>query len=190
MPNRHIIVICGPTAVGKTVIIQQVLQQIPSLKTGITFTTRPPRTNMTEDKTMHHISRAEFEKKISAGMFLEWAEYNGNYYGTAKETLATDTVAGLLLNLDIRGSLQIKKMYPESLLLFIAPENLDQIKERLERRNLTPEDLQSRLQAATECLAGAQYFDHRIINVQNKVDATVTAVVNLITTYLAKKSLI
>ncbi len=184
MPKAKIIVICGPTAVGKTVVIQQVLQKIAQLRTGITYTTRPPREKMTEDKVMRHITRAEFETKIASNDFLEWAEYNGNYYGTSTESISAQSETALLLNLEIRGSLQIKEKYPESLLLFIAPENLEQIKERLERRNLVPEELASRLQAAAECLAGKSSFDQIIINRQGKVEETVEQIVRLIQTYL------
>lgn len=188
MPKSQIIVICGPTAVGKTVVIQQVLKQIPSLKTGITYTTRSPREKASEDKVMRYISREAFEEKIQSQTFLEWAEYNGNYYGTSKETLAASADQALLLNLDIRGSLQIKTMYPESLLIFIAPENIGQIRERLKRRNLSEAELASRLQAATECLAGKDNFDHIIINKQGKVEQTVNEVVNLVQNYLIKNS--
>lgn len=183
MPERKIIIICGPTAVGKTVVIQQVLQRLPSLRTGITFTTRPAREMATEDKVMHYITREEFENKIASNVFVEWAEYNHNYYGTSKDSLAADNNP-ILLNLDIRGSLQMREKYPNSLLLFIAPENIEQIRERLERRNLSPEALQDRLQVAQECLAGASHFDHIIINKQGKLDQTVAEIVKHITSYL------
>lgn len=184
MPSPKIIVICGPTAVGKTVVIQQVLQKISQLRTGITYTTRQPREKMTEDKIMRHINRSEFEEKIAHNDFLEWAEYNGNYYGTAKESVLNEKHNAVLLNLDIRGSLQLKALYPESLFIFIAPENLEQIKERLERRNLSSEELANRLRAATECLAGQKAFDHIVINHQGKVEQTVEEIVHLIQTYL------
>jgi guanylate kinase len=161
-----------------------VLRQVPSLKTGITYTTRSPREKASEDKVMRYISREAFEEKIQSQTFLEWAEYNGNYYGTSKETLTASADQALLLNLDIRGSLQIKSMYPESLLIFIAPENIAQIRERLERRNLSNTELAGRLQAATECLAGKDNFDHIVINKQGKVEETVSQVVKLIQTYL------
>ncbi len=181
-PKAKIIVICGPTAVGKTVVIQRVLEQLPSLHTGITYTTRAPRPTNKEDKVLHYINRDEFEQKKQRGEFIEWAEYTGDLHGTSKDSIITD--GSLILNLDVQGSLQIKKLYPDSLLLFISPESLDQIKERLERRNLAPEDFQKRLQAAEECLAGKDTFDHIIINRENRLEQTVSEVVRLIQTYL------
>ncbi len=181
-----IIVICGPTAVGKTAVINQLLQKMPTLKTGISFMTRTPRQGMPEDKKVFYITPGEFKQKISDGKILEWSEYNGHYYGTSKESLDSVGSAALLLNLDAAGSLNIKKLYPHSLLIFIDPESMDQIRQRLTSRGLTVEAFERRWQEAEKAMSLAPKFDLRIINYQGRLAETIEQVLKAIKAYLGQ----
>src|SRR3989344_4735654 len=177
MTEQCLIIICGPTAVGKTAVIKHLLRRLPQLKTGITYTTRAKRPHTKEDKVMYYVSAKQFEQKIRNDQLLEWATYNNDYYGSARqENLAILKKHPLLLNLEIKGSLQVKKLFPKALLVFIAPENLDQISQRLKRRRLSPAVFKQRLANAQWTLKQASKFDYQVVNRENQLDFTVSQI--------------
>lgn len=184
--RQPLIVVCGPTAVGKTAVMRRVLKKLPELQTGITYTTRAKRTIGKEDKIMHYISVSEFKQKISDKFFLEWSIFNHDYYGTARQTLEKNSSKPLLLNIDIGGAMQIKKRFPWSHLIFIKPESIRQIEQRLIKRGLSGEALHGRLQEAKAAMAKAHLFDQRIINHQGRLPATVVAIVSSIKAYIGR----
>src|SRR3989344_1111362 len=164
MTDRCLIIICGPTAVGKTAVINKLLSKLPTVKTGVTFTTRKKRRSYKEDKVIHYISKSQFETKIRNNELLEWAVYNDDYYGSARqENLNILKDHPLLLNLEVKGSLQIKKLFPQALLIFIAPESLDQINQRLQRRRLPLAVFKQRLANAKWTLKQASKFDYQVV---------------------------
>ncbi len=180
---NKIIVINGPAAVGKTSIIKILLKKIPQLKSSVTYTTRGKRPGK-EDKDMRYISRPDFEQMVRDEKLLEWEEHYNNLYGSARdENLEIMRKHLLLMNIGVRGSLIIKKKFPDSLLIYILPENFEQIEKRLTKRKLEPADLKKRIADARASLAMADKYDYQVINREGLMDATVIEIERIIRAY-------
>jgi len=184
MTTKPIIVICGPTAVGKTTVVKKLLQKLNYLSTAVTYTTRAKRAE-SEDKDMRYISQQEFEDKIREDHFLEWAEFSGDYYGTSKpESLETLKHKPLLLNIEVKGSLQIKSKFPNALLIYILPENLEQLLERFRQRGWAGTKFTERKEAAEWSLSQADKFDYQVVNKEGLVEHTVDQIAKIIEAYI------
>ena len=178
---NSIIIINGPTGVGKTTIIKSVVKQLPQLRTGITYTTREIRPKDKEDKDMRHITEQGFKDKILNEELLEWAEFSGNYYGTAKkENLDILKNHPLLLNIEVVGTLKIKKLFPNALLIYILPENIEQLYSRLEKRSFSDKQRKERIEAAKWSIKQAKRYDYQIINYEGEINKTVKKIVKII----------
>src|SRR5580693_8548623 len=117
-PTRKSIVyiISAPSGSGKSTLVNELLRLVPGLDFSISYTTRAPRGSETNGKQYHFVSREEFEQMIRDGEFLEHAEFDGNYYGTARRFLQETGRKGhdLLLDIDVQGAAQIKRKLPEA----------------------------------------------------------------------------
>lgn len=184
---HHLFIISGPSGVGKTTVVKELLKRFPELRTSVTYTTRERRPSAEEDKTMHYITKEAFLKKQQAGDFLEWAEYNNNYYGTARsETESTLRTNPILMNIDVQGARQIADHFPEnSTTIFLVPESSGQMAERIKRRaTVTEEELAARLATAEMELRKKDTFDYQIINKEARLKETVESVAQIIQTVL------
>ncbi|MFH0873858.1 MAG: hypothetical protein V1846_03430 [Candidatus Komeilibacteria bacterium] len=179
-----IIVINGPTAVGKTSVINRLLQRMLILQTATTYTTRALRPGQKEDKKLVSISEKDFAAKVKGGTILEWTRYNGDCYGTASKSLTATKGKPLLLNLDVRGTRFIKRRFTRACLIFIRPESMKQIRQRLLARGLTPSQFRRRYGEAVAAMKGAHIYDYQVINHEGKVNQTVSQIQNLIKNYL------
>lgn len=174
-----IFVLSGPSGVGKGTLCKALLQQIPNLCLTVSTTSRPKRPDETEGVDYHFVSPDAFLMLAEAGAFLEWAEYNENFYGTACKEVETLLNEGryLLLEIDVKGALAVKTQIPEALLVFIAPPSLETLKERLENRGTnTPEDIEKRLRIGREELAKQGHFPHVFVN--DRLTETIGALVS------------
>lgn len=163
-----IVVLSGPSGVGKTTICKALCQRIPHLRWSVSWTTRAKRMDETEGKDYHFVSKEEFLQAIAQDGFLEYALVHDNYYGTPKKELEAVLDAGdhCLLEIDVQGGRNIQKQTQyESVLLFIAPPNLQTLGQRLEGRNtdsLTV--IEKRLKNAKKELEEAKFYNHIVIN--------------------------
>ncbi len=132
-----LIVISGPSGAGKGTICKQLIQHNSNIIPSISMTTRSPRENDIPDITYYFVTKEEFEKKIKENGFLEYAQYNENYYGTPKANIEKQLNEGkdVLLEIEIQGALQIKEKIKDALFIFVLPPSMEELKKRLILRN-------------------------------------------------------
>ena len=167
MPSGTLIVISAPSGSGKTTIAKEIMRRNPSLAFSVSATTRAKRVEETEGRDYFFLTKQEFRKKVSAGEFVEWEEFYGNCYGTLKAEVDRLLKKGknVLLDLDVKGGLSIKKQYPEALLIFIRPPSIETLKERLlNRRTEDDATLATRLERVPMELELGCTFDHQVVN--------------------------
>lgn len=162
-----IFVISSPSGGGKTTICRYAMKALPRLKRSLSFTTRKMRKGERKDIDYHFISKKEFLEKIKRNTFAEWAKVLDNYYGTSKEVVETYLSRGndVLLNIDVQGALQIKKVYPRAITIFILPSSLNVLKKRLKGRDTdTKAEIDKRLDLAKKELFYVQKYDYAVVN--------------------------
>lgn len=164
-----IIAIASPSGGGKTTIVRRILKQFPELIFSVSATTRPKRPDEIHGADYFFISENEFKQRIENDEFVEWERFYDYYYGTFKSFISENIEDGrsLVLEVDVKGALSLKKIYPESNLIFIDPPSLDELIKRLKIRNTeSPEDFQKRIDRAKMELELKEKFD---FIVENKV---------------------
>lgn len=165
--NFVILVISGPSGAGKGTVIKQVLKVVKNFYYSVSVTSRKKRVGEVAGKHYHFISVELFKKKIKENDFLEWAKVHGNYYGTPREVLnyCKKNKKYLLLELDIQGSLSIKNIIPEAVLIFVMPSHFKELSKRLLNRNTEDkQQIQQRLQDAKEEIKFINEYDYLVIN--------------------------
>jgi len=179
--TNRLIVIAGPTAVGKGTVIKHILENYPQVKLSVSATTRAPRPGEVDGVAYHFLTMEQFDAKIAAGQMLEYAVVHGtNKYGTLREPVERALAAGekMILEIDIQGARQVKQAMPEADLVFIAPPSWDELVRRLTGRGTeTAEEQARRLETAREELAAQDEFDHVVIN--DEVAECARRIVNL-----------
>jgi guanylate kinase len=159
-----ILVITGPSGVGKGTLIKGLLERVPGLQLAVSATTRKPRAGEVNGVDYHFLSGEDFDRRVAAGEFVEHAEYAGNRYGTLKSELSRPARA-IVLEIDVQGARQVREALPEAKLIFIEPPSFQDLERRLAgRASDNPEQIERRLSAARDELAAAGEFDHRICN--------------------------
>jgi guanylate kinase len=162
--STPILVITGPSGVGKGTLIKGLLERVPGLQLAVSATTRKPRTGEVNGVDYHFLSAEDFERRVAAGEFVEHAEYAGNRYGTLRTELDRPA-RGIVLEIDVQGARQVRDALPDAALIFIEPPSFEDLVERLtERGSDSPEQIERRLAAAREELAARDEFDHHIVN--------------------------
>jgi guanylate kinase len=167
--NRSgLIVLAGPTAVGKGTVARYIREHYPSVHLSISATTRPPRPGEIEGVHYYFVDDAEFDRLVQDGELLEWALVHGKYrYGTPKAPVETALALGqtALLEIDIQGARQVVKTAPEATLVFLLPPSWDALIERLASRGTEDaEERTRRLRTAKIELAAQDEFDYRVVN--------------------------
>lgn len=165
MTKNLLIVLSGPSGVGKGTIINELLKK-DDYTLSISCTTRSPREGEIDGESYFFITREKFLEKISSGGFLEYSEHFDNLYGTPKafveEKLKTHSV---ILEIEVDGALNVKKAYPDALLIMILPPDIDELKKRLVTRGTeTPEKIEKRLKRFEYELNKKDLYDYVVIN--------------------------
>lgn len=167
-------VISGSSGVGKGTVIKEFLNKHPEFRLSISCTTRGKREGEVHGVNYFFLSPNEFKECISNNEFLEWAEFSGNHYGTKKAFVedCLNNGENLILEIDTKGALNVKKIMPEAELIFIAPPSLKELEARLRGRHTeTEEAIQKRLASIKLEIENSKQFDYRVVNdtVENAV---------------------
>jgi guanylate kinase len=162
-----LLVISAPSGTGKTTLCNMLLKEFPNLEFSVSYTTRKPRKGEVNGKDYWFVDRETFEKMIKEGDFLEWAEVYGHLYGTSKSQVVRALNEGrdVLLDIDTQGALNVKKNFPEAVLIFILPPSLKELRRRLESRGTDDEEtIERRLKVAKEEIKRALFYDYVVVN--------------------------
>ena len=162
-----LIVVSAPSGAGKGTIINELLSKNDNLWLSISATSRPKRTNDIEGITYYFYDKSEFENKIKDDYFLEYALYAGNYYGTPKKYIQEHLDKGqdVILEIEIQGAMQIKKLIPEALFIFIMPPSLKELKRRLVGRGTdTKEKILERFKIAYQEMNEVTKYNYVVVN--------------------------
>ena len=160
------IVISGPSGVGKGTICDRLLKEVNAWY-SVSTTTRSPREGEVDGVNYFFISKDEFKKRIENGEFLEYNIYNDNYYGTSKKTVLEKINQGINVfsEIDVNGAHNIKKIFPDALLLYIAPPSIAVLRERLISRGTESEEkINQRLEIAKKELKEIDFYDYVVVN--------------------------
>ena len=162
-----LIVITGPSGVGKGTLVKSLLQRHPQLRVSTSATTRQPRAGEKDGVDYYFLSKSDFETAIDNQELLEWAEYAGNYYGTPKDRVIEQIAAGnyVLLEIELAGARAIAKIFPSARRIFILPPSIEELEQRIRARGTNTEDsIISRLEIARQEIAASDEFDFKIVN--------------------------
>ena len=160
-------VFSAPSGTGKTTIIKNVLSEFSELSFSISATTRSKRFTEKNETDYFFLSVDEFKAKVEKEEFLEWGKFFGYYYGTLKELVFQKINVGtsIVLEVDVKGALNIKEVYPDSVLIFISPPSIQELKNRLKNRKTeSDEDFQKRIERAKMELNYRDKFDYNVYN--------------------------
>lgn len=167
MRKGKLFVLSGPSGVGKGSICRELFKKIDDVELSISMTTRDAREGEVHGVHYYFVSREEFEANIEAGGFLEYAQTFENYYGTPKAPVIEHLESGrdVLLEIDVKGGMQVKKAYPEAVLIFVLPPTLETLRERLHKRGSESEEkVNQRLSIAMEEMGYLPEYEYFVIN--------------------------
>ena len=166
-----LLVLCGPSGAGKGTVVAGLLsrgeQAGYQLAFSVSMTTRPMRPGEVEGRSYFFVTREAFESRLREEGFLEHAEYAGHLYGTPRPPVEQALAAGqvVLLEIDLQGALQIKRTYPDAVMVFLMPPSFEELEQRLRRRGTeTPDVIEKRLAIAREEHRGAHEFTYYVSN--------------------------
>jgi guanylate kinase len=182
-PQPLMIVISGPSGVGKDAVVKSLQKRNLSLHFVVTMTSRPPRNGEVHGEDYFFVSRDTFEKLIEEDGFIEYATVYGDYKGIPKnqirEALASNR--DVILRVDVQGAQTLRRLFPEAVLIFLIPTNEREWLERLRNRKTeTAENLELRLKTAREEIAQLHDFDYVVVNAHDRLEETVNTIVSII----------
>jgi guanylate kinase len=184
-PSGRVVVVSGPSGVGKTTLVDRLFQDCPlPLVRIVTVTTRPPRAGETDGVDYHFVSPARFAALRDDGRFLECFELfgRGYWYGSLASEVLTGIRAGkwVVLNIDVQGAASVMVKFPSAVTIFVRPGSIDELRSRLKLRGTDgPDDIEKRLQRAEYELSQAHHYRYQVVN--DDLHRAVTELCNILT---------
>lgn len=180
-----VIIVSAPSGSGKSTLVNALMEQVADIRFSVSYTTRAPRGAERDGQSYHYVSREEFERRIDAGEFLEYAEVFGNYYGTHRSYVDAAAHAGfdLLLDIDVQGAMQVMDKLPDAVTVFILAPSREVLEQRLRKRSEDNEEtIQRRLREASQEVRFAERYAYVLIN-----DDVAESVQNLVSIVRAER---
>jgi guanylate kinase len=182
MREGLLLVLSGPSGVGKGTVNRHLMTLKPLLKLSVSMTTRPPRPGEVEGQDYYFAGRSQFNRLIREDAFLEWAKVHGYLYGTRRETVVETLARGvdLLLEIDVQGAHQVRRRMPAAVLIFLAPPSMEALRERIFNRGT--EDaarIRRRLRVARQEMEAYHTYDYLVVNDRvEKAAAAISAIID------------
>lgn len=167
--SGRLYILSAPSGAGKTTLCQEILKHFPTIRYSISHTTRLPRPGEKDGVDYFFITEEEFVNGIQEGLWAEWAKVHDNYYGTSSPFLDKILLSGsdILLDIDVQGTMQIIKQYPDAITIFIMPPSLEKLNQRLRDRGTDSDEvIEKRLQNAKEEIERKSIYKHTVVNDQ------------------------
>jgi len=183
-PPTLLIVLSGPSGVGKDAVLSRMKERGVSLHYTVTVTTRPKREKEVDGRDYYFLTRDRFEQMLASGELLEHASVYGNCYGVPREQVRMALAAGrdVIIKADVQGAATIKKLVPDAVFVFLAPPSVEELAKRLRlRKTETDEAFRLRLETAKREMEALPMFDYVVINENGKLDAAVEKIIAIIT---------
>ena len=186
-PGGFLLVLSGPSGAGKGTLVERLVRARPECVFSISATTRPRRATEHDGVQYEFVSRDEFERRRSAGLFLEWAEVHGHLYATPIRFVDENVRAGrvVVLDVDVQGGASVRRVRPDAVSVFLYPPSIDALRERLLARNTdSPETVERRLEDAPQELAQYREYDYLVMN--DELEPSVARLVSIVDAELAR----
>ncbi len=188
MDKGLLIVLSGPSGVGKGTVCSTLRKLTPELTYSVSATTRVPRAGEVDGVNYFFKSKAQFLKMIERDELLEWAEYVGNYYGTPQSFVEETLARGkdIILEIEVQGAMKVREKFPEGIFVFLMPPSLDELQQRIETRGTeSVESIRGRMSAALDELRLLEHYDYAVVN--DEVDLACQRIQAIITAEHCKK---
>jgi len=181
--QKKLFILTGPSGVGKGTVVKEILGKDKNIWLSISATTRKPRDGEKEGENYYFLNEEKFKEMIEQNLFLEWAQFAGNYYGTPLSSINEKIKNGftVLLEIEVEGARQIKEKFPNSLSIFLLPPDKKELERRIRNRGTENEEsIRKRLSRANYEISASNQFDFALTN--NNVYETARRIIKLIQT--------
>ena len=176
-------ILSGPAGVGKGTVCKALRERMPDLVYSVSATTRSPRPGEVEGVNYFFRTKQEFQRMIEQDELLEWAEYVGNYYGTPRAFVESmlDSGRDVILEIEVQGALQVKRKFPQGTFLFLAPPDLEELRNRIVGRGTESEEtIRKRMEVARSEIEMMDHYDYVVVNDEieracDRIQAIITA---------------